>query len=345
MAAAVQSTILSGNQTIGHPSSRTPGEASLARSGTALDQPQTKGELDVNTVVADILVDARAITAESPVWDDRLRRLLWVDVHAKTVYRLESDGTVAALWAGEAPVGFVNLADEDRLVAGAGDRVILIDRRGDTDVWRCDELVQGGRFNDAKCDSAGRLWAGTMAQDETPGAGALYRISADSGSATIEVQRVLSKVTVSNGMGWSPDGETMYYVDSPTGRVDAFTFRGRTGDVEQRRPFVNIPVEEGEPDGLTVDSEGCVWVAVWGGWEVRRFTPHGELDSVVRLPVQYPTSCTLGGTDLRDLYITTSSFRVDPSERSKQPLAGGIFSARAPVSGMAADRFAVRATP
>jgi sugar lactone lactonase YvrE len=298
------------------------------------------GREHLDSGLAEILLDANAVTAESPLWDDREQSLLWVDVHSKSVHRLDGEGA-SRVWAGEARVGFVALSDDDRMVIGTGDRILIAGDNADTELWRCRELVPGGRFNDAKCDAAGRLWAGTMAQDETPGAGALYRITSTP-TGSVETRRCVTDVTVSNGLAWSAGGDTMYYVDSPTGRVDAFSFDRDDGALHSRRPFVHIPTEEGEPDGITIDVDGCVWVAIWGGWQVRRFTPSGDLDCVVRVPVEYPTSCTFGGSDLHDLYITSSSFRVAPEQRAEQPLAGGIFAWRAATAGVRADRFAVR---
>jgi sugar lactone lactonase YvrE len=166
-----------------------------------------------------------------------------------------------------------------------------------------------------------------MAYDMTPGAGRLYRLHPD---RTIEV--VEPSVTCSNGLGWSPDRQTAYYVDSTTQRIDALD-----PDLRSRRPFVTVAPEEGLPDGLTVDSEGGVWVALYGGSAVRRYLPDGRLDDVLELPVTQVTACTFGGPRLDELYITTSRENVPEGE---QPEAGCVFRARPGVTGLPVVPFA-----
>jgi sugar lactone lactonase YvrE len=164
-----------------------------------------------------------------------------------------------------------------------------------------------------------------MAYDMRPSAGKLYRLD---GEGT--VTEVLAGVTISNGIGWSPDGETVYYADTGTRRVDAFSYTSELG-LHARRPFVTFERERGAPDGLTVDADGCVWVALWGGAAVHRYRPDGSLDGAIELPVTQVTACTFGGDDLRDLFITTSRQEVAEGE---QPEAGAIFRARPAVQGL-----------
>jgi sugar lactone lactonase YvrE len=179
------------------------------------------------------------------------------------------------------------------------------------------------RMNDGCCDGAGRFWAGTMAIDERPCAGSLYRLDPDG-----SVHTMLRGVTISNGIDWSADHRRMYYVESGTGRVDVFDFDRSLGEIENRRSFVCIPPECGVPDGLTIDSEEFVWVALWGGGAVHRYAPDGSLDAIVRLPVTHPTSCAFGGKDMQDLYITSATVALSAAERSAQPLAGALFCCR-----------------
>ena len=178
--------------------------------------------------------------------------------------------------------------------------------------------VAENRINDAKCDPAGRLWAGTIRIDNQP-AGALYRIDADH-----SVRPVLIGLSLSNGLGWSPDGSLMYLIDSLAGGLDVFDFDLGSGELSGRRRLVTVGEGEGSADGMTVDSEGFVWIAVYGGGAVRRYTPSGELVLVVELPVTQPTSCTFGGADLRDLYITSARQHLAAAELAAQPLAGGF---------------------
>jgi sugar lactone lactonase YvrE len=210
------------------------------------------------------------------------------------------------------------------LVVNLRDGVGLYDAPGDGGApgafrWLHHEPVAGRRANDAAVAADGALWAGTMRYDTAPGGGTLARIAAD-GSVTT----VLPDVTISNGTGWSPDGRLMYYVDTPTRRVDVFDVL----DVEDggarvggRREFAVIEEGAGDPDGLTVDADGCVWVALWEGGAVRRYTPSGDLDLVLDLPVHLPTACAFGGRDLTDLYITTARVGLD----APHPLSGSVL--------------------
>jgi sugar lactone lactonase YvrE len=176
------------------------------------------------------------------------------------------------------------------------------------------------RMNDGACDAAGRFWAGTMAYDESPGAGALHRLELD-GSCTT----VLTGLTISNGIGWSPDGATMFLADSGTRRVDAFDFEPDSGDITRRRTIVAIDEPGVAPDGLTVDEDGCLWVALWGGGAVRRYAPDGTPLTTLPFPVDRPTSCAFGGPDRSTLFVTTARDGLDDEALSRQPDAGRVF--------------------
>jgi sugar lactone lactonase YvrE len=187
-------------------------------------------------------------------------------------------------------------------------------------------------MNDGACDGRGRFWAGTMHLDLRRGEGALYRLD-ESG----DLQLVLSGVSTSNGIAWSPDETTMYYVDTPTQGIDAFDFDANTAAITNRRRLVTIDPDDGSPDGLVVDAEGCIWVALWDGWEVRRYDFDGKHLASVALPVARVTKPAFGGADLTDLFITTGSpGKPDPSE----PYAGGVFHVRTGVRGLPAHAYA-----
>jgi sugar lactone lactonase YvrE len=189
-------------------------------------------------------------------------------------------------------------------------------------------------MNDGKCDAAGRFWAGTMAFDYRRGAGALYRLDPDG-----RVHTMVRDVTISNGLDWTDDGRRMYYIDTPTKSIDVFDFDLASGAIASRRSLVQVPDGQGFPDGMTLDAEGGIWVALFRGGVVRRYTPDGALDREIRLPVTQPTSCAFGGRDLRDLYITTAANTLSPEERARQPHAGGVFRCRPGVQGRPANRF------
>ena len=184
------------------------------------------------------------------------------------------------------------------------------------------------RMNDGAVDSAGRFWAGTMGLKEEFGAGTVYRLEADG-----RVSKMIESVTISNGIGWSPDDRLMYYIDSPTLRVDVFDYDRQSGAISNRRSLATIDVPGAVPDGLTVDAEGFIWVALWGGWAVHRFSPDGQLDRVIRLPVSQVSACAFGGQNLDELYITSAARGVSTAT---EPHAGGLFRCRPGVKGVPA---------
>jgi sugar lactone lactonase YvrE len=179
------------------------------------------------------------------------------------------------------------------------------------------------RFNDGAVDPAGRVWIGSMHEGETEPVGELYRL--DAGSVLTPIAK---GAIVSNGLGWSPDGSRLYYSDSGLHRVDMFDYDPATGEAFQRRPFVDLSNVQGSPDGLTVDADGCVWVAMWGGGVLRRFAPSGQPDAILPVPVSQPTSCAFGGPDLRELYVTTARVGLSDAELAAQPLAGRLLRYR-----------------
>jgi sugar lactone lactonase YvrE len=189
----------------------------------------------------------------------------------------------------------------------------------------------GNRFNDGRCDPAGRFWAGSMSLRfrTEPGRGTLYRLAPD-GSVT----PVLRDITLSNGLGWSPTGDRMYYIDSTAQRVDVLDFDLANGTASNRRPLIEIAAGDGMPDGLTVDADGFLWVAVWGSGTIRRYSPAGELERLVRVPVSQVTSCAFGGRDLEDLYITSEGADMTPEAQRAEPHYGGLFVCRAGVRGL-----------
>ena len=285
------------------------------------------------TIQAELALEARAELAEGPVWDDRAGCLWWVDIMRGEVHRFDpTTGEDRSRQIGQ-PVGAAVPSRAGDLVLAVRDGFARLDFSTGrvTPIARVDHSKPECRMNDGKCDRAGRFWAGTMAIDETPGAGALYRLDA-SGCAHV----VLRGVTISNGLDWSLDDRVMYYIDSPTGRVDCFDFDAASGTLANRRPFVTIPSGQGIPDGLTVDADGFVWTALWGGGAVHRYASDGSLDTVVRVPASRTTSCAFGGNDCRELFITTSVMELSPAERGAEPDAGALFRCRPGPAGVAA---------
>jgi len=285
----------------------------------------------------DVVTDVGAAVGEGPLWDAARNELIWVDIPRNQVHWLRGgDGRMTAIDVGQ-PVSAVAPRSAGGVVLAMRDGFGLLDPQTRHLEIACavEADVLANRMNDGKCDTAGRFWAGTMAVDMRPGAGALYRLDAD-----LTAVRVLDDVSVSNGLAWSIDDRTMYYIDSGTGGVDMFDYTSETGHLENRRRLINVAAQDGLPDGMTIDSEGFLWVAVWGGWCVHRYTPEGTLDLVVELPTAQITSCTFGGTELDELYVTSASDGLSEHQRREQPYAGAVFHVRVGVQGLAAQEFA-----
>ncbi|MDX3854450.1 SMP-30/gluconolactonase/LRE family protein [Streptomyces sp. AK02-01A] len=261
---------------------------------------------------AEVAVRASARLGEGPTWDAASGRLIWVDILSSRVHTYDpSDGRRTVL-ATEQHVGAAKPRADGGLVVNLRDGIGVYDSAG-TFSWLVHDPVPGRRGNDAAVAPDGSLWAGSMRYDEAHAGGTLIRVAPD-GSAAEALT-----VSVGNGTGWSPDGRTMYYIDSPTRRIDRFRVNGER--VTDRRTLATVEPGAGVPDGLTVDADGCVWAALWDGGQIRRYTPDGALDRTVELPVRRPTSCAFGGPGLRDLYITTARTGIE----RPHPLSGSLL--------------------
>jgi sugar lactone lactonase YvrE len=285
-------------------------------------------------VIVDVVLAAGARLGEGPLWDPRAAALRWVDILPGRVHRFDPVTSEDTSFEVGEPVGTVAVRRDGGLVLATESGIWTCTDEG-TELNRLHEVATdppGGRFNDGKADRWGRFWAGTML-DGTDGAGAFYRLDPDG-----SLHRVLTGVSVSNGLGWSPDGHTMYYVDTQTGGVDAFDHDPDTAEVSNRRRLIDV--KRGWPDGMTVDAEGHLWVALWDGWAVCHYTPEGRLLETVELPAQRITSCTFGGADLTTLYVTSARAGLSPESLERQPDAGSLFALDAGVSGQAPGEWA-----
>jgi sugar lactone lactonase YvrE len=278
-----------------------------------------------------VAVAAGAELGEGPVWDAARGELIWVDVDRGLVH-VRAPGEADAVLDVGLPVGCavpraggglaLALQDGFALLAPGGGEVELVApverRRLDT------------RMNDGACDSRGRFWAGTMSLRGDTRTAALYRLAAG-----LEVRRVLPGISVSNGIGWSPDDSTMYHVDTPRRRIDVYAFDAVPGTIAGRRATIPVDPEQGLPDGLAVDAEGGIWLALWGGGAVNRYSAEGRLEERLELPVSRVTSCCFGDPDLGTLYVTTASRGAE-----HEPLAGALFAFRPGVRGLSSTPFA-----
>jgi len=299
----------------------------------------------------DVAVQAQATLGEGPTWDAAKSRLIWIDILGSRVNTYDPSTGRRTVMATEQHVGAAKPRATGGLVLNLRDGVALYDDGEGSEVtpapaidavpapapppgsfrWLHHDPTPGRRANDAAVAPDGSLWAGTMRYDEAAGGGTLSRLTGDG-----EVTTVLDDVAVSNGTGWSPDGRLMYYIDSPTRRVDVFDVSADGQSVTNRRQLALIEEGAGFPDGLTVDADGCVWVALWDGGAVRRYTPSGTLDRTITLPTVRPTACAFGGPNLTDLYITTA--RVGLS--APHPLSGSLLVVPGAGNGVAQPAFA-----
>jgi sugar lactone lactonase YvrE len=275
------------------------------------------------------------ILGESAIWCGIDNVLYWVDIRAPALRRLDPRTGQVTSWNMNDLCGAVILSTDRRL--------LLAMRLGLFTFDPVDETLQpfvapepealNNRLNDSKCDRGGRIWTGTMRDFGLAPTGSLYRIGADA-SCT----RMLGDITVPNALSWSPDNRQMYFADTPDGQIRAYEFDADDGQLGAMKTVEsgNLP---GRPDGATVDSEGCIWSARYQGSCVARITPAGKADRIVELPASQVTSCTLGGPDLRTLYITTARQKLAPAELDSQPHAGGLFAVRVDVGGLPEPRF------
>ncbi len=273
---------------------------------------------------------------ESPVWSGAENALYFVDIHRPSVHRFDPVTGALQTWPMPENVGSIGLRAGGGLVASMRRHFVEIDlpdggvRPLQAALFDADDL----RFNDGRCDRRGRFWAGTVQEKRREGLAALYRL--EPGGAC---RSVADGLTVSNGIAWSPDDRVMYLADSWTRTIYAFDFDLDAGEIANRRVFARFAEDEGIPDGATVDADGCYWIAHFDGGRISRYTPRGERDRVVPMPVPRPTSCAFGGPDLRTLYVTSASFGLQPDRIAAAPLSGCLFALDVGAQGLPEAQF------
>jgi len=271
---------------------------------------------------------------EGPVWNVSEHALYWVNIDSHCFYRYyPATGAQEHFDVGQ-PIGVLRFRKSGGLVMALRDGLAFWDFQTQSlkFIANPEPGKPQARFNDGAVDRLGRFWTGTLAPGATS---ALYRLDPDLSVHTME-----TGITVSNGIGWSPDNRTMYYCDSRIHMIYAYDFDLTSGTITNRRAFVHTPDDPSTPDGLTVDSEGFIWCARWGGWKVVRYDPTGKVEREIRLPVEYPTSCAFGGEALDELYITSAWTRLSDAQRKEQPDAGDIFRLKTNVKGLPEPLFA-----
>jgi sugar lactone lactonase YvrE len=285
----------------------------------------------------ELVIDKQSDLGEGAIWNYKTSELLWVDITGKILnfYNPELEYN-KEMFTGQ-KIGTVVPAESGLTMVALQNGIYQFDPETGTKklIVNPEEGIEGNRFNDGKCDPAGRFWAGTMNMNGKKEAGTLYRLDPDS---TIHV--MIENVSISNGIVWSPDATKMYYIDTPSQKVMAYDYDNATGNISNPQTAVEVPSEMGAPDGMTIDAEGNIWVALWGGSAVGCWNPEtGELQRTIDVPAKNVTSCAFGDEDLGTLYITTARQGTSDEELEKYPHAGGVFKTRLGVKGMEAFFF------
>ena len=281
------------------------------------------------------VLSCQNILGEGPLWHAEEQTLYWVDIVGKTINSFQPGSGRHKIFPVDSAVGVVAFREEGGFIA-AGSRGVGFWNLGESKLTYFQDPEAGNpdsRFNDGKVDRKGRFWTGTMTAQGA--VSALYRIDADLSIHTVETE-----LTISNGIGWSPDNAVMYFVDSLRYVIYAYDFDYLGGDVSHRRVFAQFSEGYGIPDGLTVDCEGYLWCAFYGGSKISRLDPQGKIDLEIGLPVSQPTSCIFGGPDYSDLYITSAWEGLSEADRMLQPEAGDLFVINTTTKGRAEPKFA-----
>jgi sugar lactone lactonase YvrE/DNA-binding IclR family transcriptional regulator len=300
-------------------------------------RPQSPPVPNGEKVQWECVVPARSLLGEGPIWSTRDSALYWVDILTPSVHCHRGPGLNTST-----PLGSMVSVAVPKTSGG-----LLLATPSGLMGWPApeeplewfshpDSERANNRYNDGKCDRRGRLWVGSMDMGATANRGSLFKVEADG-----QFTRMESGLTVANGLGWSPDNRLMYFTDSFRRTIYQYEFDLDAGTLSNRRPLIVLGPEEGSPDGLTVDQDGCLWVALWDAWSVVRFSPQGREVMRVRLPVPRPTSCCFGGSQLDTLYVTSASVRLSAQSLQAAPLSGSLFALQIPgVKGLPETLFA-----
>jgi len=272
----------------------------------------------------EVVLHHTSLLGEGPVWDPTTKSILWVDIERGEIHRFSPENKVHNTMQIGQMVGAIALRASGGLIAALqrSFATVDIDKQTLHPIIDPEIHLPDNRFNDGKCDPAGRFWAGTMDYvSGKTGAGSLYTLHTD-----MSVVTRIQGVSCSNGLVWSADHRVLYYIDTPTRQVVAYDYDIATGGITNKKVVITIPASDGYPDGMTIDTEGMLWVACWDGWKVSRWDPNtGKLLQDISLPASRITSCTFGGPGLKDLYITSAKTGLNAQQLKDQPLAGSLF--------------------
>jgi len=291
--------------------------------------------INTQNLEASLFLDTKAQLGEGCFWHPKENKLYWVDIEGHELHITDVVSKGDKHFNTGSRIGCVVPVESGGALVALQNGIHFMDTQTGELTFLNNPLPQGIRFNDGKCDDSGRFWVGSMHLDMKEGAASLYRFDSDK-----NIHTMVTNVTCSNGIVWTADRKKMYYIDTPTGNIDAFDFDETTGSISNRSVAVKVPDGYGSPDGMCIDYEDKLWVALWGGNGVAKFDPFtGEMIFKINVPAPHTTCCTFGGKDLRTLFITTAWDGLNDEQRKQYPLSGGIFSIELEVKGVDTNFF------
>jgi len=301
------------------------------------EQQTTKTATSMKPIKATLAYNIKAQLGEGAFWNHQTQEFFWIDIEGKQLHIFNPQTKENRSFSTPSRIGTVVPVDQEEALVALEDGMYLMNTlTGTSELFSAVEAdLPENRFNDGKCDPAGRLWVGSMHLQQLANKANLYKIDGD-GTAT----RMLDSITISNGIVWTKDEQTMYYIDTPTSQIRAFDYDKKEGTISNGRVVVEVPLDLGYPDGMAIDEEDMLWVGMWNGNAVARFNPKtGALMTKVEVPAHNITACAFGGPNLDILYITTASIDMTDIEKIKYPNAGAIFMAKPGVKGVASPFF------
>jgi sugar lactone lactonase YvrE len=281
----------------------------------------------------ELLLDAKAELGEGPAWDEKSRSLYWINIHAGEIHHYQPlINTDRIVFKADQQIGCVVQRKTGGLALATRSGFATLDLETGilNPLFNPETHLPGNRFNDGKCDPYGRFLAGSMDDAEVEASGSLYSLSPNGSLKTL-----ISGVRISNGLAWSPDYRTFYYIDTPTHIVMGYDYNLETGDISNPRSVIQVPPEMGWPDGMTSDREGNLWVAFWGGAKIVKWNPlTARPIQIISFPALNVTSCSFGGEKLNKLYVTSARIKVTDEQLAQYPYSGGLFCIETDVEGM-----------
>lgn len=288
---------------------------------------------ETTTMEAKLLFENTALLGEGPIWNHETQQLYWIDIEKRQLHLYTPETNEDNFFSTGERVGTVVPIESGGALVALENGLHSMDLQDGELTFIANPLEDSIRFNDGKCDPLGRLWVGSMHLQGKKGAASLYMMDQNQ-----QITQKLDSVTISNGIIWSLDNSTMYYIDTPTRQVKAFDYDIESGEISSPRVVINVPQENGAPDGMTIDEEGMLWIGHWGGGMVGRYNPEtGEMVQKIEVPALNVTACAFGGENLDKLYITTATIGMSEEQMEEYPQAGGLFVAEPGVKGVPAD--------